>query len=105
MKIEGFGKLYKLEKLRKNKNLKNLETSSTNNKSDEVSISKAAQNLFTIQENIETLSKDLKNISDIRPEKVDLARKRIREKYYDKPEVKKEIANKLMNFFKIDFGE
>src|SRR3972149_1812095 len=67
-------------------------------KLDTVDISKDARNLEQTVENLKTV---VREIPDVRDAKVEEVRAKLKDGFYDRPEVIEEVANKGVNAFSI----
>lgn len=67
-------------------------------KLDTVDISKEARNLEQTVENLKTV---VREIPDVRDAKVEEVRAKLKDGFYDRPEVIEEVANKVIDAFSI----
>lgn len=89
----------KVENTRKVDTTKKTKSSSIS-KTDKTTLSSSAQRLHETRANSEIVSTHIATEPEVRAEKVEEVRKRIKEGYYDSPEFIDKLADKLLS----DFG-
>lgn len=92
--ISGIKKVLKIFKTDKNKNI---EKTQKTKKNDSVEISREAQRSAEVKKYISIV----KNSSDVRKEKIEAAKQKLKNGEYSKPEVYEKIAGRLSDKFLI----
>ena len=98
MEIDGIGKISEQINAFDKVNKREKPTNKVKNE-DKVEISSEAKEKLRHKQEMELLKLLNEESSELREEKIQEVRERIKEGYYDKESVKKEAINNLLNFF------
>lgn len=97
MDIKNITGMNEINKVHKTDKTKNIAKTDKTKRTDSVEISSKARRSVEVQKYIDIV----KNSSDIRKDKIDSAKQKLKNGDYNKPEVYDKIAEKLMMNFKI----